>query len=152
PTGRRPPRCPPEMGDVAGTGGRATRSAACRRVPQEDGSKAPGRPKGPGRASLPGVRIGVLGATGPAGGAIAVQLAAIGIDVVIGSRAKERAADTVKTLTERWPDRRLPLHPDDNDGAAGADLVVVATPWDGVLTTVAALEDRLAGKIVISMA
>jgi NADPH-dependent F420 reductase len=94
----------------------------------------------------------VLGATGPAGGAIAVQLAAIGIDVVIGSRAKERAADTVKTLTERWPDRHLPLHPDENEGAAGADLVVVATPWEGVLTTVAALEEHLAGKIVISMA
>src|SRR5262249_8196943 len=33
-----------------------------------------------------------------------------------------------------------------------ADLVVVATPWDGVLTTVAPLEAPLAGKIVISMA
>jgi NADPH-dependent F420 reductase len=83
---------------------------------------------------------------------VAVQLAGIGIDVVVGSRAKERAADTVKTLTERWPDRHLPLHPDTNDGAAAADLVVVATPWDGVLTTVAALESPLAGKIVISMA
>jgi NADPH-dependent F420 reductase len=55
-------------------------------------------------------------------------------------------------LTERWPDRHLPLHPDDNHGAAGADLVVVATPWDGVLPTVSALEEPLAGKIVISMA
>jgi NADPH-dependent F420 reductase len=79
-------------------------------------------------------------------------LAAAGMDVVVGSRSKERAADTVKTLTERWPDRHLPLHPDDNAGAATADLVVVATPWDGVLTTVAALEASLAGKIVISMA
>ncbi len=98
------------------------------------------------------MRIGVLGATGPAGNAVAVQLAAIGIDVVVGSRSTERAADTVKALTERWPDRHLPLHPDDNDGAATADLVVVATPWEGVLTTVTALEPALAGKIVISMA
>jgi NADPH-dependent F420 reductase len=29
---------------------------------------------------------------------------------------------------------------------------VVATPWDGVLTTVTALADNLAGKIVVSMA
>jgi NADPH-dependent F420 reductase len=93
----------------------------------------------------------VLGATGPAGNAVSVRLAAIGLDVVVGSRAKERAADTVKTLTERWPNRHLPLYPDDNDGAASADLVVVATPWEGVLTTVAALEESLAGKIVISM-
>jgi NADPH-dependent F420 reductase len=94
----------------------------------------------------------VLGATGPAGNAVSVQLAAIGIDVIVGSRSKERAADTVRTLTGRWPDRRLPLHPDDNAGAATAELVVVATPWDGVLTTVAALEADLAGKIVVSMA
>jgi NADPH-dependent F420 reductase len=93
-----------------------------------------------------------LGATGPAGNAVSVQLAAIGIDVIVGSRSKERAADTVKALTERWPDRHLPLYPDDNHGATAADLVVVATPWEGVLTTVSELEGRLAGKIVISMA
>ena len=83
---------------------------------------------------------------------MAVQLAGIGIDVVVGSRSEERAAATVTELKERWPGRDLPLHPADNDGAAGADLVVVATPWEGVLTTVSALEERLAGKIVISMA
>jgi NADPH-dependent F420 reductase len=83
---------------------------------------------------------------------VSVQLAAIGIDVVVGSRSKERAADTVKVLTERWPDRHLSLHPDDNGGAAAADLVVLATPWDGVLATVAPLEAGLVGKIVISMA
>lgn len=81
-----------------------------------------------------------------------MQLAAIGIEVVVGSRSKERAADTVKALTERWPDRHLNLHADDNGGAAAADLVVLATPWEGALSTVAPLEAALAGKIVISMA
>ena len=36
--------------------------------------------------------------------------------------------------------------------AASGDVVVVATPWDGVLATIAPLEEKLAGKIVISMA
>jgi NADPH-dependent F420 reductase len=98
------------------------------------------------------VQIGVLGGTGPAGHAVAVQLSGIGIDVIVGSRSEERAAETVADLTGRWPARNLPLHPGDNEAAAMADLVVVATPWDGVLTTVAALEEQLAGKIVISMA
>jgi 8-hydroxy-5-deazaflavin:NADPH oxidoreductase len=97
------------------------------------------------------VHIGVFGATGPAGKAIALQLADIGIDVVVGSRSTERAAATVKELQEKWPDRNLPLHAADNDGAAGADLIVLATPWEGVLSTVSALEEGLAGKIVISM-
>jgi 8-hydroxy-5-deazaflavin:NADPH oxidoreductase len=98
------------------------------------------------------VQIGVLGATGPAGQAVSVQLAGIGIDVIVGSRSEERAAAIVAELQEKWPGRGLALHPADNDGAALADLVIVATPWDGVLTTVAALAEPLAGKIVISMA
>lgn len=98
------------------------------------------------------VRIGVLGATGPAGQAVAVQFAGIGIEVVIGSRAVERAEETVAALQERWGGRNLPLTPGDNEAAAGADLVVVATPWEGVIATVTALEEHVAGKVVISMA
>jgi hypothetical protein len=79
-------------------------------------------------------------------------LAGVGVEVVVGSRSEDRAAETVAGLTARWPDRHLPLRPGTNQVAADADLVVVATPWDGVLTTVAALEEPLAGKIVVSMA
>ena len=98
------------------------------------------------------MRIGVIGATGPAGQAAATQLAGIGYEVVVGSRAMERAVETVSSLKGRWPGRFLELVPGENEEAASADLVIVATPWDGVLTTIAALKDRLAGKIVISMA
>lgn len=94
----------------------------------------------------------MLGATGPAGQAVAVQFAGIGIEVVVGSRALDRAEETVKALEERWPGRDLPLVPGENEAAAEADLVVVATPWDGVLSTLQPLEPALAGKIVISMA
>jgi len=98
------------------------------------------------------VKIGVLGATGPAGQAVAVQLAAIGETVLVGSRALERAEHTVGELLERWPGRRLDLLPGDNETAAEADVVVVATPWEGVLSTVSALEEKLAAKTVVSMA
>ena len=98
------------------------------------------------------MRIGVIGATGPAGQAVAVQFAGIGFEVVVGSRALERADETVSALRERWGGRGLALVAGDNEAAAGADLVVLATPWDGLLSTVAGLVDPLAGKIVISMA
>ena len=39
------------------------------------------------------MRIGVLGATGPAGRGLAVRLASVGYDVVIGSRSKYRAME-----------------------------------------------------------
>jgi NADPH-dependent F420 reductase len=98
------------------------------------------------------VEIGVLGATGPAGQAVAVQFAGVGHQVLVGSRALERAEETVSELQERWQGRDLRLVPADNDTAAGAQLVVVATPWEGVISTVSALESTLAGKIVITMA
>ena len=81
-----------------------------------------------------------------------MQFAGIGFEVVVGSRAMERAEETVAALAERWADRRLALVPGENDAAAGADLVVAATPWDGLLATLDPLADALAGKIVVSMA
>ncbi|MHB1533956.1 MAG: NADPH-dependent F420 reductase [Acidimicrobiales bacterium] len=93
----------------------------------------------------------MIGATGPAGQAAAVQFAGIGVEVVVGSRSQERAEDTVSALRQRWSDRDLPLVAGTNDLAARADLIVLATPWEGAPATVTALADPLAGKIVISM-
>ncbi len=97
------------------------------------------------------VKLGVIGGTGPAGQAVAVQFAAIGVESVVGSRSEERAAETVEALTTQWADRHLPLVAGDNAAAAEADVVVVATPWEGVLTTVGELAEPLSGKIVITM-
>lgn len=97
------------------------------------------------------VNIGVIGGTGPAGQAVASQLSAIGHHVVVGSRSAERAGEIVEGLHRRWPDRDLPLAGDDNAAAAEAEAVVVATPWEGVLTTVGELAGALEGKLVVSM-
>lgn len=95
--------------------------------------------------------IGVFGGTGPAGQALAAQFAAIGTMVVVGSRSAERAAGVVEDLRRRWPDRDLALAAGDNAAAAQADVVVVATPWEGALGMVAEHAGALAGKTVISM-
>ncbi len=98
------------------------------------------------------MRIGILGGTGPAGKALAARLASVGFDVVVGSRSKYRAMEVVDNLLEQWPDRRLTIGAGDNTGAADTDVVVIATPWDGATQTAVSVEDRLRGKIVISMA
>lgn len=127
---------PGNANDDAGQGGAGGREST---VPPESCKSAP-------------VEIGVLGATGPAGHAVAVQFAGVGHEVLVGSRALDRAEETVRELQGRWQGRDLRLVPADNDTAAGAELVVVATPWEGVISTVSALEPKLAGKIVITMA
>ncbi len=96
--------------------------------------------------------IGILGGTGPAGRGLAVRLAAVGEEIVIGSRDEDRAKEVAGQLVKAWPDRRLALHGDANPGAASCDLVVVATPWDSAVATVQTLASTLAGKVVVSMA
>jgi hypothetical protein len=98
------------------------------------------------------MRIGILGGTGPAGGALAVRLASVGFDTVVGSRSAERADEICDGLLAQWPDHDLPLSGAANPGAASCDVVVVATPWDAAAATAATVADELSGKVVISMA
>ena len=98
------------------------------------------------------MRIGILGGTGPAGSALAARLASVGFDVVIGSRSAERAAATTDGLLSRWPGRKLQIDAADNLGAAAADLIVLATPWDGASETAKSVERFLHGKVVVCMA
>ena len=85
------------------------------------------------------MHIGVLGGTGPAGQGLALRLASVGIEVTVGSRSHDRAAEICAKLCDQWPDRDLPIRPGDNAAAAQADLVVVATPWEAAAPTVSAL-------------
>ncbi|MEZ5323103.1 MAG: NADPH-dependent F420 reductase [Microthrixaceae bacterium] len=98
------------------------------------------------------MQIGVLGGTGPAGSGLAVRLASEGFEVVIGSRSKYRALEVRDRLYAKWEERELPLLAGDNETAAAADVVVVATPWDAAASTAEGVGDRLRGKVVISMA
>ena len=97
------------------------------------------------------MRIGVLGGTGPAGKGLAVRLASVGFEVVLGSRSKYRAMEARDKLVAVWPDRELPIHSGDNETAADCDLIVLATPWDAAAATVQSVEDHLDGKVVVSM-
>ena len=98
------------------------------------------------------MHVGILGGTGPAGRGVAVRLADAGIRVTLGSREAERAAKVATGVVARWPDSDLALEGSDNAGAAAADLVIVATPWDSAVPTVRSLCEPLAGKVVVSMA
>ncbi len=96
--------------------------------------------------------IGILGGTGPAGRGLAARLASIGHHVVIGSRSTERASEARDALVDEWPSLSELLATSDNSGAAEADIVVVATPWEGAAQVAQENSERLVGKIVISMA
>ncbi len=69
----------------------------------------------------------------------------------MGSRSESKAAGVVEELEKRWAGRDLALVPAANPQAAQADIVVVATPWEGAAATVGELSGELAGKVVVSM-
>ena len=84
--------------------------------------------------------------------AMAARLASVGFDVLLGSRSVERAASACNDIAGKWSDHQLSLTPAANADAAGADLVIVATPWDAAPATAASVADHLEGKVVVSMA
>jgi NADPH-dependent F420 reductase len=88
----------------------------------------------------------------PAGSSLSARLASVGFDVVIGSRSRYKALEVRDRLVGRWPGRDLAIDAADNEGAAEADLVVIATPWDAAAATATSVAGALAGKVVISMA
>jgi NADPH-dependent F420 reductase len=89
--------------------------------------------------------VGVLGGTGPQGLGLARRLAMAGNPVVLGSRAAERAQDAAAPLAAAG----LPVTGADNADAAGADLVIVAVPYEGHESLLAGLRSQLAGKVVV---
>lgn len=98
------------------------------------------------------MRIGVFGATGPAGSGLAARLAASGHEVIVGSRSLERAQEAREAIFSQWPEHALPIEAGSNEDAAAAEVIVIATPWEGASVTAAALAPQLAGKVVICMA
>ena len=97
------------------------------------------------------MRIGIIGGTGPAGRGLALRSAVAGHSVQLGSRDAARAEEVAADLRGRVAGASLDLVGATNEDAAGADLVVIATPWEGAVATAKALATALEGRVVVSM-
>jgi hypothetical protein len=93
--------------------------------------------------------IAVVGGTGPQGRGLAYRWAKHGHRVAAGSRSAQRAVATAEEIAARLPDASI-SGADNRAVAAGADVVVLAVPYDGHDELVADLAPVLAGKVVIS--
>ena len=87
--------------------------------------------------------LAVLGGTGEQGRGLARRFALAGHKVIIGSRSAERAADAAVGLPGSVSGAA------NADAAAGADVVVVAVPWEGHKELLTELAPVLAGKVVV---
>ena len=94
-------------------------------------------------------RIAVIGGTGPQGRGLGYRWARHGHTVVLGSRAADRAEAAASEIRERVPEADV-SGATNLDALAGADVAVLAVPYDGHDALVAELADGLAGKVVVS--
>ncbi len=96
------------------------------------------------------MKIAIFGCTGPLGKGLAINFAAAGHEIVVGSRSQERADQAAAELAEALPDGTFT--PRENVAAAQeGELAVVSIPWEGVDATIPPMADALAGKVVVSV-
>jgi NADPH-dependent F420 reductase len=93
--------------------------------------------------------IAVIGGTGPQGKGLGYRWARHGHSVVLGSRSAERAEAAAGEIRERLPEASV-RGAANADALEGADVVVLAVPYDGHDELVAGLAGGLAGKTVVS--
>ena len=93
-----------------------------------------------------GLTIGILGGTGDQGKGLARRFALAGHQVIIGSRAADRAQEAADELG--GADKGL-RGLDNAACATESDIVIIAVPWGGHRATLQALKSELAGKIVV---
>src|SRR5690606_25598879 len=88
-----------------------------------------------GLPDVSGLKVGILGGTGDQGRGLAYRLARAGHPVLVGSRNAVRG-EAVATDLSTMPGVAAPVTGGENRWAAeGADLVIVAVPWDGHAAT-----------------
>jgi 8-hydroxy-5-deazaflavin:NADPH oxidoreductase len=96
------------------------------------------------------MRIAIFGCTGDLGRGLAINFAAAGHDIVVGSRSQERAEGAAAGLAEALPD--CAFTPKENlEAAELGELAVVSIPWEGIESTIPPMAGAVAGKIVISV-
>lgn len=94
-------------------------------------------------------RVAVIGGTGPQGKGLGYRFAKGGHDVVLGSRAAEKAEAVAAEVVERLGGGAGSVTGAANaDAVAQCDVVLLAVPYDGHDELVASLQ--LSGKTVIS--
>ncbi len=96
------------------------------------------------------MKIAIFGGTGDLGRGLAVNFAAAGHEIIVGSRSQERADQAADTLRADLADGNFV--PMENVAAAEAcEIAIVSIPWEGVEQTIPPMAGALAGKIVISV-
>lgn len=93
------------------------------------------------------MKIAIIGGTGKLGSALAGRWAEAGLDVVIGSRTKDKAIATAEKLSDRFGKTIMGLS--NADAARAGDVIVVTVPFGVQSATLAEISPYANDKIVV---
>jgi NADPH-dependent F420 reductase len=94
--------------------------------------------------------IAIIGGTGAEGSGLAVRLAHAGHEVILGSRAAEKASAVAAELNLIVPGDRI-RGADNASAAQAASIVVLTVPFAGQMPTIREIAPQLAGKILVDV-
>ena len=101
-------------------------------------------------------RVAIIGGTGDQGKGLALRWAQAGFDVIVGSRAAERAADAAKEMQETlakagFADAAVSgAH--NTEAAANSSIVVLTVPFSAQINTLKEIRDKLQpGTVLIDV-
>lgn len=94
------------------------------------------------------ISIAIVGGTGNLGTALALRLAAPGVNVIIGSRDPEKARTVVESLRPKLRQGKIEGL-GNREAVERAEFVVIAVPYEGHATMIADLKGQLGGKTLI---
>lgn len=101
--------------------------------------------------STPLPTIAILGGTGKEGKGLAYRWAKAGYEVLIGSRAAQKAQETVAALKELLGEAAPLAGMENAEAAKQAQVVVLTVPYAAHASTLEAVKEALQGKILIDV-
>jgi NADPH-dependent F420 reductase len=96
------------------------------------------------------VKIAILGGTGDQGPGLALRWAMAGEEVIIGSRAKEKAEKVADELNAELGQKKI-RGLDNVQAAAEADISVLTVPYSAHLPTLQSVKEQVKGKIFVDV-
>ncbi len=96
------------------------------------------------------MKTAVIGGTGNMGFGLAMRMARLGHEVIIGSRTAEKALDAASKILALEPEAKV-CGMENPAAAREADLVVISVPAAGHRATVEGLKDIIASKKVLDI-
>ncbi len=101
-------------------------------------------------------RVAIIGGTGDQGKGLALRWAMAGFDIIVGSRAAERAADAAKEMIEELTKAGCTsaaisgAH--NTEAAANSSIVVLTVPFSAQINTLKEIRDKLQpGSVLIDV-